>query len=341
MLGCPPRTTSPTCWTDARGRIGEVVLRRHDDRLEIIANGCFLMDTSDGRSERRLVDAALDALAGRRDRPDVLIGGLGRRLLPRPRGRGPALGRDHGRGTRARHRRMASRRPAAPRSPPRPSPIPARKSSKPISWPTSHETSDTLRRACASTSTTDPAGPSRRATEISTEQAGLAQLRTGVEARWSARRLVRRALARNSKKPCGMSGSSRCVPKRSRLPGAFRTSCTSATALDSKGVLLPVRCSALTPIIQASIATMRRPRDHPTDPGKHTPGAGDGADTHLPQRFGDGYPGRTAPGSRRRGRRHDRGRHRDPPASARDSSCKQRVTVRPPSTRPRPGSPTC
>ncbi|CAM5375528.1 hypothetical protein SVIOM74S_06303 [Streptomyces violarus] len=62
--------------TDARGAHGEVVLRRHDDRLEIIANGCFLMDTSDGRSERRLVDAALDALAGR-DRPDVLIGELG------------------------------------------------------------------------------------------------------------------------------------------------------------------------------------------------------------------------------------------------------------------------
>ncbi|MEU0384950.1 spermidine synthase [Streptomyces chartreusis] len=58
------------------GPHGEVVLRRHGDRLEIIANGCFLMDTSDGRSERLLVDAALDALTGR-DRPDVLIGGLG------------------------------------------------------------------------------------------------------------------------------------------------------------------------------------------------------------------------------------------------------------------------
>ncbi|MEV7077690.1 spermidine synthase [Streptomyces sp. NPDC093516] len=58
------------------GPHGEVVLRRHGDRLEIIANGCFLMDTSDGRSERRLVDAALDALPGR-DRPAVLIGGLG------------------------------------------------------------------------------------------------------------------------------------------------------------------------------------------------------------------------------------------------------------------------
>ncbi|WP_307680211.1 spermidine synthase [Streptomyces sp. V4I2] len=58
------------------GPHGEVVLRRHGELLQIIANGCFLMDTSDGRSERRLVDAALDALGGR-GRPSVLIGGLG------------------------------------------------------------------------------------------------------------------------------------------------------------------------------------------------------------------------------------------------------------------------
>ncbi|MFC7841016.1 spermidine synthase [Streptomyces sp. NPDC001046] len=58
------------------GPHGEVVLRRHGGRLEIIANGTFLMDTSDGRSERLLVDAALAALPGR-DHPDVLIGGLG------------------------------------------------------------------------------------------------------------------------------------------------------------------------------------------------------------------------------------------------------------------------
>ncbi|MET9389595.1 spermidine synthase [Streptomyces sp. NPDC006624] len=59
------------------GPHGEVVLRRRPGgRLEIIANGCFLMDTSDGRSERRLVDAALAALPGG-TRPDVLIGGLG------------------------------------------------------------------------------------------------------------------------------------------------------------------------------------------------------------------------------------------------------------------------
>ena len=43
------------------GPYGEVVLRRHGDLLQIIANGCFLMDTSDGRSERLLVDAALAA----------------------------------------------------------------------------------------------------------------------------------------------------------------------------------------------------------------------------------------------------------------------------------------
>ena len=58
------------------GPHGEVVLRRHGELLQIIANGCFLMDTSDGRSERRLVDAARDALDGR-PQPSVLIGGLG------------------------------------------------------------------------------------------------------------------------------------------------------------------------------------------------------------------------------------------------------------------------
>ncbi|NED81060.1 spermidine synthase, partial [Streptomyces sp. SID11233] len=55
---------------------GEVVLRRHGDLLQIIANGTFLMDTSDGRSERLLVDAALGALDGR-PAPSVLVGGLG------------------------------------------------------------------------------------------------------------------------------------------------------------------------------------------------------------------------------------------------------------------------
>lgn len=59
------------------GPYGEVVLRRHGDLLQIIANGCFLMDTSDGRSERHLVDAALAALDARVTAPHVLIGGLG------------------------------------------------------------------------------------------------------------------------------------------------------------------------------------------------------------------------------------------------------------------------
>lgn len=58
------------------GPYGEVALRRRGERYEIIANGCFLMDTSDGRSERLLISAALDALpegtAGH-----LLIGGLG------------------------------------------------------------------------------------------------------------------------------------------------------------------------------------------------------------------------------------------------------------------------
>lgn len=79
------------------GPYGEVVLRRRPgvpdgggngggngegargDILEIIANGVFLMDTSDGRSERLLVDAALAALPEERRAmlPSVLIGGLG------------------------------------------------------------------------------------------------------------------------------------------------------------------------------------------------------------------------------------------------------------------------
>ncbi|MFF9345993.1 spermidine synthase [Streptomyces sp. NPDC014734] len=59
------------------GPYGEVVLRERGDDFEIIANGCFLMDTSDGRSERLLIDAALAALPADRPEPTVLVGGLG------------------------------------------------------------------------------------------------------------------------------------------------------------------------------------------------------------------------------------------------------------------------
>jgi spermidine synthase len=58
------------------GPYGEVALRRRGECFEIVANGCFLMDSSDGRSERLLVSAALDML----EQPhgaSVLIGGLG------------------------------------------------------------------------------------------------------------------------------------------------------------------------------------------------------------------------------------------------------------------------
>lgn len=62
------------------GPWGEVVLRQHGELLQIIANGCFLMDTSDGRSERLLVRSALAEYArhspGTRA-PSLLIGGLG------------------------------------------------------------------------------------------------------------------------------------------------------------------------------------------------------------------------------------------------------------------------
>ncbi|MEU3335421.1 spermidine synthase [Streptomyces sp. NPDC006668] len=67
---------TPVVLDRREGPYGEVVLRRHGELLQIIANGCFLMDTSDGRSERLLVDAALRALDARGN-PAVLIGGLG------------------------------------------------------------------------------------------------------------------------------------------------------------------------------------------------------------------------------------------------------------------------
>jgi spermidine synthase len=53
---------------------GELVLRQVGNDLEVISNGTFLMDTRGGRSERLLVEAALQRHRGPRD---VLIGGLG------------------------------------------------------------------------------------------------------------------------------------------------------------------------------------------------------------------------------------------------------------------------
>jgi spermidine synthase len=50
------------------------VLRKDHEHFEVISNGVFLMDTRDGRSERLLVTAALDAHPAPRS---LLIGGLG------------------------------------------------------------------------------------------------------------------------------------------------------------------------------------------------------------------------------------------------------------------------
>jgi len=66
---------APVTLDRREGPYGEVVLRRRGGHFEIIANGCFLMDTADGRSERLLIRAALDELTA--DHPSVLIGGLG------------------------------------------------------------------------------------------------------------------------------------------------------------------------------------------------------------------------------------------------------------------------
>lgn len=61
---------------------GELVLRRvpgagGEPHHEVIANGTFLMDTRDGRSERLLVRAAVDQAARLRGAAHVLVGGLG------------------------------------------------------------------------------------------------------------------------------------------------------------------------------------------------------------------------------------------------------------------------
>nr|WP_190123369.1 spermidine synthase [Streptomyces inusitatus] len=74
----PVDPAHPVTLDRREGPYGEVVLRRRGEHHEIIANGCFLMDTSDGRSERLLIDAAHEALrAAGRERPSLLIGGLG------------------------------------------------------------------------------------------------------------------------------------------------------------------------------------------------------------------------------------------------------------------------
>ncbi|MFH8348159.1 spermidine synthase [Streptomyces sp. NPDC018045] len=75
--GPPEPGSGPRVLDRREGPYGEVVLRQRGEHFEIIANGCFLMDTSDGRSERLLVDAALAELEDERPLPGVLIGGLG------------------------------------------------------------------------------------------------------------------------------------------------------------------------------------------------------------------------------------------------------------------------
>ena len=52
---------------------GELVLRRAGPHFEVIADGTFLMDTRDGRSERALVREALRGV----ERGRLLLGGLG------------------------------------------------------------------------------------------------------------------------------------------------------------------------------------------------------------------------------------------------------------------------
>lgn len=77
VSGPPAPGGGPRVLDRREGPYGEVVLRQRGEHFEIIANGCFLMDTSDGRSERLLVDAALAELGSAKAPHRVLIGGLG------------------------------------------------------------------------------------------------------------------------------------------------------------------------------------------------------------------------------------------------------------------------
>jgi spermidine synthase len=70
-VSSPGGTTVVDRGATADGR--ELVLRRAGEHFEIIADGVFVMDTRDGRSERALVAAAVEGLREAR----VLIGGLG------------------------------------------------------------------------------------------------------------------------------------------------------------------------------------------------------------------------------------------------------------------------
>ena len=165
-----PVLTNPSPSTGATGPYGEVVLRRRGELSEIIANGCFLMDTSDGRSERLLIDAALrrpHRPARRAPRPHRRPR---RRLLPRARRRRPPLGPYHRRRARAGDHRLAPRRDRWRRSPARLSPTPAPRSCTRISSTYVNEPLRPHTTRSVSTSTTAPTGPSPRTTRASTRR---------------------------------------------------------------------------------------------------------------------------------------------------------------------------
>ena len=70
----PDPDDAPVVLDRRPGASGELVLRRNGVHHELIVDGCFLMDTRDGRSERALARCVLDAVPTPRR---VLVGGLG------------------------------------------------------------------------------------------------------------------------------------------------------------------------------------------------------------------------------------------------------------------------
>lgn len=163
----PPQTPHATTVDRCEGPYGEVVLRERGGHFEIIANGCFLMDTSDGRSERLLVDAALAALPGAAGLPSpaLLIGGLGVGFSPARAAAPPRWGGSRS-SSASRPSSTGTARDRWPGSRATRSPIRDARSFTPTWWITFGKTgSGTLVRTrtpttrSASTSTTAPTGP--------------------------------------------------------------------------------------------------------------------------------------------------------------------------------------
>ena len=263
------------------------------------------------------MDAARGRPAAGATQPHVLIGGLGVGFSLAQAAADPRWGADHGGGARAGHHRLAPRRPArrllgaGPRRPPH-----GIVEADLITY-----VNDDVRHVRR------PLPRHRQRPRLDRHRGQRRSLLTGrtdklhraVDPGRGTGGVVRPAVSGISKKPCGMPGSDRCVPTRSRLPGAFPTSCTSPSDLESRGAVTPRTLLAWRRSFkrQSQACTgMRMPApvntDHPRIP-RATQGRAM-EQTHTSHNGDDSDPGRAAPGPGGRGRPDDRRGHRGPAA---------------------------